>query len=165
MRMNASSPVFVSLRQHNLNTLISIRSMRSKPRFRLAELLVAVAIVATVLVWAERTAWRQITILRAEMNVLQIERFRTADQLRAGVLQMQHLWRRDIDQTHAASLTEIATAGQNIKELITTLANRSRSQDEAELVKKTGVVFDEYLSHISDSIKKAQLAVERDPSR
>jgi signal transduction histidine kinase/uncharacterized damage-inducible protein DinB len=139
--------------------------MRSKPRFRLAELLVAVAIVATVLVWAERTAWRQITILRAEMNVHQIERFRTADQLRAGVLQMQHLWRREIDQTNADNLTEIATAGQNIKELITTLANRARSQDEAELVKKTGVVFDEYLSHISDSIKKAQLTVERDPSR
>lgn len=53
--------------------------MTAKTPFRLTELLIAAALVVAALVWAERTAWRQISTLRAEMNVQQIERLTAAD--------------------------------------------------------------------------------------
>jgi signal transduction histidine kinase len=57
--------------------------MGAKIRFRLTELLIAAAIIGAALVWAERTAWRQISTLRAEMNVAQIERLAAADRATA----------------------------------------------------------------------------------
>jgi len=56
--------------------------MNAKAPFRLTELLIAVAVVVAALVWAERTAWREVSTLRAEMNVQQIEKLTAAD--RAG---------------------------------------------------------------------------------
>lgn len=53
--------------------------MGAKIPFRLTELLIAAMILGFVLVWAERTAWRQISTLRADMNVAQIERLAAAD--------------------------------------------------------------------------------------
>src|SRR6185312_6964751 len=52
-------------------------------KLRLTELLVAAAIVGAALLWAERTAWRQLRTLRAEMNVDQIERLAAADRAEA----------------------------------------------------------------------------------
>ncbi len=57
--------------------------MGAKIPFRLTELLIAAAIIGTALLWAERTAWRQISTLRAEMNVAQIERLAAADRAEA----------------------------------------------------------------------------------
>ena len=57
--------------------------MTAKAPFRLTELLIAAAIVVAALVWAERTAWRQISTLRAEMNVQQIEKLTAADRAAA----------------------------------------------------------------------------------
>lgn len=48
--------------------------MGAKIPFRLTELLVAAAIIGIALVWAERTAWRQISTLRSEVNLAQIEK-------------------------------------------------------------------------------------------
>ncbi len=53
--------------------------MGAKIPFRLTELLIAAAIIGAALFWAERTAWHQISTLRAEMNVAQIERLAAAD--------------------------------------------------------------------------------------
>jgi signal transduction histidine kinase len=47
--------------------------MSARIPFRLTELLVAAAIIASSLVWAERTAWRQISALRSEVSFVQIE--------------------------------------------------------------------------------------------
>lgn len=57
--------------------------MSQKPPFRLTELLIAIAIVGAVLVWAEQTAWREIKSLRAEMNVAQVDRLTAANQAEA----------------------------------------------------------------------------------
>jgi len=57
--------------------------MSAKAPFRLTELLISAAVVVAALVWAERTAWRQISTLRAEMNVQQIEKLTAADRAAA----------------------------------------------------------------------------------
>lgn len=57
--------------------------MAAKIPFRLTELLFAAAIIGVSLLWAERTAWKQISTLRAEMNVAQIERLAAADRTEA----------------------------------------------------------------------------------
>lgn len=48
--------------------------MGVKIPFRLTELLVAAAIIGMALFWAERTAWRQISTLRSEVNRTRIEK-------------------------------------------------------------------------------------------
>lgn len=53
--------------------------MGTKIPFRVTELLIAAAIVGAALFWAERKVWRQISTLRAEMNVAQIEKLAAAD--------------------------------------------------------------------------------------
>jgi len=57
--------------------------MNAKAPFRLTELLIAIAVVVAALVWAERTAWREVSTLRAEMNVQQIEKLTAADRAAA----------------------------------------------------------------------------------
>jgi len=57
--------------------------MGRKVPFRLTELLIAVAIIAGALLWAERTAWREISHLRSQMNVVQVERLSAADRVEA----------------------------------------------------------------------------------
>jgi signal transduction histidine kinase len=71
--------------------------MLLKTRFRLTELLIAVAVVAGALVWAERTAWRQISSLRTEMTTDQIARSRSADALRAAILEFHSRVSKSID--------------------------------------------------------------------
>lgn len=48
--------------------------MGARIPFRLTELLIAAAIIGIALLWAERTAWRQISDLRSEVNLVQIEK-------------------------------------------------------------------------------------------
>lgn len=67
--------------------------MGAKIPFRLTELLIAAAIMGAALLWAERTAWQQLSTLRAGMNVAQIERLAAADRTEAE---------RFVADTHAA---------------------------------------------------------------
>ena len=128
--------------------------MRSQTRFRLAELLIVVAISAAALVWAERTAWRQIVILKKELNARQIDRFRSADRLRAGIVQMQNHWRNGLAETNGTKRTDIAAEGRNMQALIVTLAGESRTPAEAEVITNLGGAFEEYLRHVSASLGK-----------
>lgn len=148
-----------------MNTISAIQSMHSKPRFRMAELLIAIAVVVTALVWTERAAWRQIAILRKEMNVQQLDRFRSADQLRAAILHMQNLWRRSIDGTNITDQTEIETGGRKVKDLILSQTGKADSSAEVKLLNEIGGTFEKYQSHISDSLEKARLMIGGDPSR
>ncbi len=53
--------------------------MSVKTPFRLTELLVGAAIIVAALIWAERAAWRQISTLRAKVQVERIEALAAAD--------------------------------------------------------------------------------------
>ena len=129
------------------------------------ELLIAIAVVVVALIWAERAAWLQITILRKEMNVQQLDRFRSADQLRAAILQMQNLWRRSIDGANITDQTGIETGGRKVKELILAQTGNADSPAEVELLNEIGGIFEQYQNHLSDSLAKARLMVGGDPSR
>lgn len=50
-----------------------------KTPFRLTELLIGAAIVVAALIWAERSAWRQISTLRAKVQVERIEALSASD--------------------------------------------------------------------------------------
>ncbi len=129
--------------------------MRSKATFRPTEFLIAAAILVAGLVWAERTAWRQLSLLRAEMDVQQIERFRSADQLRAGILQIQNLWRRGLEQTNGDARTRIVLISGRIKTLLTSLADQNDAPREVALLHDIDVTFEEYLGRIHQSFAAA----------
>lgn len=148
-----------------MNTIASIKLLHSKPRFRLTELVIAIAVVVAALIWAERVAWRQIAILRKEINVQQLDHFRSADQLRAAILQIQNLWRRSIDGTNITDQIEIETGGRNVKELILAQTRNADSPAEVELLNEISGTFKQYQNHLSDSLTKARLMVGGDPSR
>ena len=107
--------------------------MNSATRFRLAELLAAALLVIAALVWAERMAWRQITTLRKEMNVRELERFRSADELRATILQWQN-------SLAAPDALEVGP----VQELIQTKLRHASSTQEQELIRAIAVAFDEF---------------------
>src|SRR5438094_1073843 len=125
--------------------------MPLKTRFRLTELLFAVAVVAAALVWAERTAWRQISSLRAEMTTDQIARFRSADALRAAILELHYAWRRGIDETNTTNRIELEANGRKVKELIEAQTKKAGSPAEVQLSKEIATAFADYLSRVSKS--------------
>ena len=125
--------------------------MPLKTRFRLTELLFAVAVVAAALVWAERTAGRQISSLRAEMTTDQIARFRSADALRAAILELHYAWRRSIDETNTTNRIELEANGRKVKELIEAQTKKAGSPAEVQLSKEIATAFADYLSRVSKS--------------
>jgi signal transduction histidine kinase len=155
---------FVSPRREFL-IRVSAPAMHSKARFRLTELLIAIALVAVALVWAERTAWRQIVILKTELNARQIDRFRSADRLRAGIVRMQNLWRADLAETNVTSRTDLVAEGRTMQALIVTLADKSRTPTETQVITNLGGEFEDYLRHVSASLEKARTEVTGNPSR
>ena len=139
--------------------------MLLKTRFRLTELLIAVAVVAGALVYAERTAWRQISSLRAEMTTDQISRFRSADALRAAILELHNLWRRSIDETNTTSRIEPEAVGRKVKELIEAQTKKAGSPAEAQLSKEITAGFADYLSRVSKSLATPRVTSENTASR
>jgi len=135
--------------------------MPLKTRFRLTELLFAVAVVAAALVWAERTAWRQISSLRAEMTTDQIARFRSADALRAAILEFHNVWRRSIDGMNTAIGIELEADGRKIKELIETQTKKAGSPAEAQLSKEITTAFADYLNRVAKSHDTPESAASR----
>src|SRR5690606_9719740 len=127
----------------------------SKTTFRPTELLMAAAILVAALIWAERTAWQQMALLRAELNVQHIERFRSADQLRAGSLHIQLRWRHGLDRTNGASRIKIGADGERTKELIASLVEKAGSPNETALLNDIATAFEDYLSQIGDSFATA----------
>ena len=139
--------------------------MLLKTRFRLTELLFAVAVVAAALVWAERTAWRQISSLRAEMNTERIAGFRSADALRAAILELHNVWRRSVDATNIASRIELEEDGRKVKELIEAQTKKAGSPADAQLSKEITTAFDDYLSRVSKSLDTPRTTPENSASR
>ncbi|HEY9509349.1 MAG TPA: histidine kinase dimerization/phospho-acceptor domain-containing protein, partial [Verrucomicrobiae bacterium] len=118
--------------------------MNSATRFRLAELLAAALLVIAALVWAERMAWRQITTLRKEMNVRELERFRSADELRATILQWQN----------SLAAPDALEAG-HVQELIQTKLRHASSTQEQELIRAIAAAFDQFSVAVSQPESRA----------
>src|SRR5688572_6032333 len=125
--------------------------MPTKTRSRLIELLIAIAVVAGALVWAERTAWRQISSLRAEMTVDQITRFRSADALRAALLDLHATWRRGFDDTTNRVNEEIDC--RTVEELLKAMASKAGSSMEKQLNNELALAFAEYRTRVSKSLR------------
>ena len=105
--------------------------MNSATRFRLAELLAVAILVIAALAWAERMAWRQISTLRKEMSVREIDRFRSADELRAALLQWQN---------STADSRELNS--NRVQNLIQAKLRDARSAHDQELIRGIGAAFD-----------------------
>lgn len=119
---------------------------------RLTELFVAVALVVAALIWAERAAWRQISGLRADMTVEQIASFRTADQLRAAILQLHVGWRGIIESTNLTNPAQTELASRKVSELIARQTSSAASPTQRELPTALNVAFEEYLNRLTNSL-------------
>lgn len=142
----------------SVSGLICSDTMLLKTRFRLTELLIAVAMVGAALIWAERVAWRQIRSLRAEMTVQHIGHFRSADELRAAILHLQDSWRRGIGGTNGNDKTRVESEGRRVRELIADWTKETSSSTELELAAEITAAFDRYLSLILESLNNARKA-------
>lgn len=137
--------------------------MPAKTRSRLVELLIAIAVVAAALIWAERTAWRQISGLRAGMTTEQIGRFRSADALRAAILELHTTWR--LGSSEATNQMHEEIAGRKVEELIKTMASNAGSPMEKQLNNELTLAFDEYRSGVSKSVATSPVNAESTASR
>ncbi len=124
-----------------------MKSAHSKSR--LTELVVAVIIVFSAMIWTERSAWNQIARLRSSMTVQQLEAFRSANRIRAAILDARAELRRpgSLEQhlpeaRRAAGIVHAAVQEQN---------NNAQSAEEREMGSRIEAVFAEYLRRATNS--------------
>lgn len=139
--------------------------MISKTRFRLTELVLAVAAIGAALLWAERTAWRQISTLRAEMSGRQTDRFRSADELRAAVMRIHEFWRQSVAQPNATLPVWIATEDSTFNHLAAIHLGAASSPVERQLIMDIEAAFEKYLDDIRSSFEGAQASGETRPTQ
>jgi signal transduction histidine kinase len=122
---------------------------------RLTELVVVVVIVVGALIAAERAAWLKISRLRTSMTVEQLRMFRSADRVRAVVLELRGEWQRGIDAENSAnsagSHAAVAAAQRVIAEQNLAAAN----SDERELIEQIHAAFNNYASLITNAASSA----------
>lgn len=104
--------------------------MRFPVPVRLAELAVAFAIIVVVAVVTERSAWKQISRLRGDLQPEVVERSRSADRLRADILET-HLF--SLIGTNAPSGD---TARQRLEASLRREADEARSAQEKEILQE-----------------------------
>ena len=128
-------------------------AMRPKTTpFRLTELLVAIGLVVAALIWSGRAAWRQISGLRSGMTVEQIASFRSADQLRAAILQSHAEWRGTFESANLTNRARMEAVGSKTRQLIATKVVSARSPTERDLVNEISIAFEDYYSRLTKSL-------------
>lgn len=105
---------------------------------RPTELAVAFAVIVTVVVVTERSAWKQISRLRADLRPEVVERSRSADRLRADILEA-HL--SSLIGTNAPS---VDTARQRLEASLRREAEEARSAQEKEILQELASEFRGY---------------------
>lgn len=86
--------------------------MKSLVRLRMTEFLVAVAAVIAVIVYTERSAWRQIHRLRQDLGPEALSQARSADRLRLALLDLDKAWRAALDATNSSDTASFERAGK-----------------------------------------------------
>jgi hypothetical protein len=99
------------------------------------------------------------------MTTDQIDRFRSADALRAAILEFHNVWRRSIDGMNTAIGIELEADGRKIKELIEKQTKKARSPAEAQLSKEITTAFADYRVAHSDSASMAAIVSSAFPSK
>ncbi len=127
--------------------------MRSKTiPSRLPELIVVVGIVTAALIWSESAAWRQISGLRAGMTVEHIAWFRSADQIRAAILELHADWRRTGESTNRMDQREVDGMSRKVTGLIAGLVNGAESPTERDLAAELNAAFATYSNRLTNSL-------------
>lgn len=138
--------------------------MSSKTKLRATELLIAVAAVSLALVWAERTAWRQISSLRSEVTVESFDRFHSADELRAAALALHERWRAARENGAPSDTSWLDAEHGRIKELIRAHARKAGSPEERDLLRDIDGALDTYAGSLRVSLKTDVAAPGTGPS-
>src|SRR5438045_2558772 len=127
--------------------------MRSKGiPSRLTELTVVVGLVIAALIWSESAAWRQISGLRAGMTVEHIAWFRSADQIRAAILELQSEWRRMDESTNRTDRGEVDVMSRKVTELLASLVSGAQSPTEQGLAAELSAAFPTYSNGLKNSL-------------
>lgn len=99
------------------------------------------------------------------MTTDQIARFRSADALRAAILELHYAWRRSIDETNTTSRIELKANGRKVKESIEAQTKKAGSPAGVQLSKEIATAFADYLSRVSKSLAMPQVTPESTASR
>jgi signal transduction histidine kinase len=122
---------------------------------RMTELLIAVAVVVGAMILTERAAWRQISRLRASMTVEQLAAFRSADRLRAAVLEVRAEWRRVFDSRSAAGRTGLELAAARARKCIVEQWHGSIFPEEKQLSSEIEAAFEQYFAWLTNALDEA----------
>lgn len=130
-----------------------ITGKRSKSR--LMELMIGVAVVFAALIWTERSAWTQIARLRSSMNVQQLETFRSANRIRAAILDVRAELKRP--GTRAEHVPEVHRSAEIAFAALNEQKHGSQSAEERELGIRIEAAFADYLRRATNSIPSAEV--------
>lgn len=139
-----------------------IKGRQSK--FRLRELVIAVIAVFAAMIWTERSTWDQITRLRSSMTVQQLETFRSANRIRAAVLDVRAELRRP--GTYDEHTPEIRHAANAVHALLNEQRKSAPSSEERDLGTQIEAAFENYLRLATNAAAASEIkAREADVQR
>jgi signal transduction histidine kinase len=113
-----------------------METMDLKTRARIVELLLASIAVVAAVIWAQQMAWSQISSLRREIRAEELDRFRSADELRASILERHALWRQALERSTPESQAALDAARGRLEALIQAKAKSAESATERELIEQ-----------------------------
>lgn len=122
-------------------------------RSRFTELVLAIIVVVIALVWAERMAWMQISELRKQIHVDQIHHFRSADELRAAILERHALWHRVLETPSGTNWAAFAASGTKLDAVIRETMVRASSEREKTVIEELIDERKRYETAISESLR------------
>lgn len=108
---------------------------------RLTELAVAFAVIVAVVVVTERSAWKQISRLRSDLQPEVVERSRSADRLRADMLEAHLFSFTNGKATNAPAFGELR---QKLEESLRREAEESTSAQEQRILQELASEFRAY---------------------
>jgi signal transduction histidine kinase len=125
-------------------------------RSRFTELVLAIIVVVIALVWAERMAWMQISELRKQIHVDQIHHFRSADELRAGILERHALWHRVLETPSGTNWAAFAASGTKLDAVIRETMARASSEREKTVIEELIDERKRYETAVSESLRNIE---------
>lgn len=132
--------------------------MKTRTNLMLTGFAVAVMAVAALILWTEHTAWQQVGQLRRQFGALQIESFRFADHLEAGIRGLNDtLLRYDLHDQSADKQRFIADS-QELKAWLLASKEHLTTAAERKLFAEILEEYDRYLTKVTRLLDAAQPA-------
>lgn len=132
--------------------------MKSRTNLPLVGFALAVAAMAVLIGWTEQTTWRQVNQLRKHYGTVEIESFRFADHVEAGVRSLNDTLLRYDLHDEAADRERFRTESRELRDWMATRRHQLTTTAERTLFEEIIVEYERYLTNADHLLAEAEAA-------